>query len=354
MNEDQQITPKSSLGTACTPSSYSRLIARVLGLQARELPRLLTQSGISVDELMQDDTLLTSVQQVQILQNALRMSDDELFGLRLGQHLTLSTHGALGFMASSSPNLLIALRAFQIYLPTRVDLFHIDLKRNENCWEVSCSFDVALNDDVQRVIAETLASVLHQCAELIIGKPMEDVNICFAHHEPAYHERYSDFLPGSFEFASPQLTLKVPESLCEIPNASANRESYSLAMLQCQSMLEQLPKRTSSYTQKIKKMMLSHPPGALCEEEGAAMLFISKRTLARKLKAENSSFQKIRDETLSQQASSYLRDTDMSVNTIAAILNYHDGSNFRRAFKRWFEMSPDQYRKQSLDSVVTN
>ena len=81
------------------------------------------------------------------------------------------------------------------------------------------------------------------------------------------------------------------------------------------------------------------------------MLFISKRTLARRLKLENSSFQKIRDEIMSQQASSYLLESDMSVNTIAALLNYHDGSNFRRALKRWFKMSPDQYRKQSLGLI---
>ena len=93
-------------------------------------------------------------------------------------------------------------------------------------------------------------------------------------------------------------------------------------------------------------MMLSHPPGVLNEEEAAAALFVGKRTLARKLSQENTGFRQIREEILSQQASGYLRDSQMSVEAIAALLNYHDSANFRRAFKRWFQLSPDQYRQQ--------
>ena len=78
----------------------------------------------------------------------------------------------------------------------------------------------------------------------------------------------------------------------------------------------------------------------------AAQLFISKRTLARRLRAEGTGFRQIRDEIISQQATGYLRDSHMSVEAIAALLNYHDSANFRRAFKRWFQVSPDQYRQR--------
>ena len=348
MNEKIQANPRSATETARIPSNYSRLIARVLGLQASELSALITQTGISVDQLMQEDTLLTSTQQIQILQNALRLSDDEMFGLRLGQCLTPTTHGAMGFMASSSPNLFVALRAFQTYLPTRIDFFHLELKRSKKFWECYCHFDVPLNDDINRVIAEAIASILLQCAEFIIGQPVEDARIYFSCSEPGYSQRYSEFLPGSIEFSAPHLMVKLPAHLCEIPNASANHENYLLALQQCQSMLEQLPAQPNNCTHRIQKMMLSHPPGVLSEEEAAAMLFISKRTLARRLKLEGSNFRNIRDEMLSQQASSYLQNSDMSVDAIAAVLNYHDSSNFRRAFKRWFQLTPDQYRKISV------
>lgn len=352
MNDKTQAIPQIAHESACIPSNYSRLIARVLGLSARELPALIAQTEISVDQLMQEDTLLTSSQQIQILQNALRLSDDEIFGLRLGQYLTPTTHGAMGFMASSSPNLLVALRAFQTYLPTRVDFSHLELQRRKEYWECYCYFDVELNADIHRVLSEAYASILFQCAEFIIGQPMEDAHICFSYSEPSYSQHYCEFLPGSIEFSAPQLVLKLPADLCEIPNASANHENYLLALRQCQSMLEQLPSETNKCSHRIQKMMLSHPPGVLSEEEAAAMLFISKRTLARRLKLEGSNFRKIRDDILSQQASSYLKNSDISVDAIAAVLNYHDSSNFRRAFKRWFQRTPEEYRKQSLSPHI--
>lgn len=334
-------------GSACIPTNYSRLVARVLDLQARELPTLLHETGISADQLMQETTRLTSTQQIQILKNALRLADDDMFGLRLGQRLTPTTHGALGFMTNSSPNLLVALEAFKTYLPTRIDFFHFDLTRKAGYWECSGIFDVTLDEDVQRIFAEVVASVLLQCAEFIIGRPVEEAHILFPHAEPGYGQYYSQFLPGTIEFSSSRLALRIPAALCEIPNASANHENYLLALKQCQSMLEKLPSRGGNCTQQLKKMMLSHPPGVLSEEEAAALLFVSKRTLARRLKLEGSNFREIRDEMLSQQASSYLRESEMSVDAIASLLNYHDSSNFRRAFKRWFGLTPDQYRKQS-------
>ena len=93
-------------------------------------------------------------------------------------------------------------------------------------------------------------------------------------------------------------------------------------------------------------MILSYPPGTLSEEEAASALFISKRTLARKLKTEGTGFRQIRDKILSQQAASHLSDSQLSIEAIAALLNYHDSANFRRAFKRWFQMPPEQYRRQ--------
>ena len=90
--------------------------------------------------------------------------------------------------------------------------------------------------------------------------------------------------------------------------------------------------------------MLAHPLSQLSEENVAAALFISKRTLARRLKQEGVSFREIKDSILSKQASSYLLETELSVDAIASLLNYHDSANFRRAFKRWFNIPPNNYR----------
>lgn len=333
--------------TACIPSNYSRLIARELGLQARELPALLDGTRLTVDQFMQEETCLTAGEQIRILDNGLRLSADEAFGLRLGQRLTPSTHGAVGFLASSSPNLLLAMEAFQTFIPTRMHFARLELRRSQVWLECDVHFDLDLSTDIHRALSETVAVIFFECAEFIVGEPLTGVTTSFSHDRPAYGARYADFLPGRLVFSAPRLTIKIPMHSCVVPNASANYENYQLAMHQCETMLAQLPSNRHSSTYRVQKMMLSHPPGVLTEDEAAAALFVSKRTLARRLRREGTSFRRIRDDILSRQAGDYLRESRMSVDAIASLLNYHDSANFRRAFKRWFQLTPDQYRQQA-------
>jgi len=339
-------TPQSVANIACIPSNYSRLIARVLELQVRELPALLALTQVTIEQFMQEDFLLTSQQQIQILHNSLRMSDDEAFGLRLGNRLTPPTHGAMGFLANSSPNLFMAIKGIQTYLPTRMNFARLELVTNQEWLECYYYIDLDVSDDIRRCLSEISAIIFFQCAEFIVGRPLDEAITCFSHAEPGYSHRYSDYLPGQFEFSTAHIMIKVPMYLCQVPNVSANHENYLLALQQCEIMLKQLHSNKGSCKYQIQKMMLSHPPGVLSEEEAAAALFISKRTLARRLQQEGTGFRQIRDEILSQQASAHLRDSRMSIEAIAALLNYHDSANFRRAFKRWFRLSPDQFRQQ--------
>lgn len=329
------------------PSNYSRLMARELGLTARQLPGLLRGTGLGVAQFLSEDRLLTTAQQLQILRNALLLSGQPEFGLRLGKRLTPATHGAMGFAASSSPDLLTALQAIHSFLPIRASYIQLHLRQTEEHLECRLKVQGSLDDDIQRCLADTVVKALFEFGEFIVGRPLHEAETCFAHPAPEYRAIYSDYLPGQIRFGCDQLTLKLPMALCREPNASANHENYRLALQQCESMLAQLQTHKPSYQTRLKKMMLSHPPGTLSEDEAAASLFMSKRSLARKLKQEHSGFRQVRDEILSQQAASYLCDSQLSIEAIAALMNYHDSANFRRAFKRWFGQPPEQYRQHA-------
>ncbi len=334
-----------STDASSIPSSYSRLIARVLQLSERDLMSLLHSTQLSSKQFLQEDLLITAQQQVQIIENALALSEDQAFGLQLGKQLTPPTHGAMGFLAYSSPDFLTAMKAFQTYSPTRNNFTRIEVHAEGEWLRCYYNIDLDISSDIQRCITEAAAMSLFECAKFIIGREISEAVTYFAHPEPEYSHRYQDYLPGEFQFDSDLTFAKIPISVCQIPSVSANHENYLLAMRQCEPMLSQLHAHKDTCQYQLQKMMLSHPPGQLSEEAAAAALFISKRTLARRLAKEGTSYRQIRDDILSQQASKYLSDDHLSVEAIAALLNYHDSSNFRRAFKRWFSMTPDQYRK---------
>ncbi len=341
-----QQLPYPQSNVASNPASYSRLIARELGLTPAGLAPLLTGTGLTAEYLLAEDSLLTTQQQVQVLNNALDMSDDPAFGFRLGHRLTPATHGAMGFLTLSSGNLMEAMQAIHLYAPTRMNFVRIEVQDQGRWLECYGHFDVPLRDELRRCLSEAFITMFFETAKSILGRPAHEVETFFNHIPPPHQEQYREYLPGPLHFSADQFMVKIPKAVCLYPNNAANHESYQLALQQCEKMLSQLGSDAQSTRYRVEKMMLSCPPGTLTEEEAAAALFMSKRTLARKLKQEGSGFRSIRDQLLSQQAKEYLRDSRLTTDTIAALLNYHDSANFRRAFKRWFAMTPEQYRNR--------
>ena len=335
------------LTAASIPSNYSRLIARELGLQARELPGLLAHSGLTTAEFLNEGQRLTAAQQAQILGNALVLAGDPAFGLRLGARLNPSTHGAVGLLAHSSPNLRIALDTICRYAHTQMSLVRLELMQTPDALTCACTFQLALSADQMRCASDTMATIFFAFAEFIVGRPVHEAAVEFAHPQPSYRDQYAERLPGRLRFDVDQFRLIVPTSVADVPNASANRQSFQLAQRQCETMLAQLVGDPNSWTMRVQKLMLSQPLGTLTETEAAKALFMTKRTLARRLNAEGTGYREIREDILSQQASGYLADSELPVDAIASMLGYHDAANFRRAFKRWFGLPPSAYRQQS-------
>jgi AraC-like DNA-binding protein len=88
------------------------------------------------------------------------------------------------------------------------------------------------------------------------------------------------------------------------------------------------------------------PDGEPRREDVAGMLFMSERTLQRRFQDEGISFQRLLDETRKDLAQQYLRQPRLSLAQTAYLLGFSDQSNLHRACRRWFEMSPGQYRSR--------
>jgi AraC-like DNA-binding protein len=89
------------------------------------------------------------------------------------------------------------------------------------------------------------------------------------------------------------------------------------------------------------------PGGAAGQEQVAARLYRSASTLQRQLTAEGTSYRNVLDATRRELAEAYLRDTRHSQAETAFLLGFADQGNFARAFKRWTNLTPGQYRKQT-------
>src|SRR5262249_19311582 len=86
------------------------------------------------------------------------------------------------------------------------------------------------------------------------------------------------------------------------------------------------------------------PDGEPLRTAVAAALEMSERTLQRRLEAEETSFQRLLDDTRRELAQQYLGQTEVSLADACYLLGFRDLSSFFRMSKRWFGTSPRQYR----------
>jgi len=90
------------------------------------------------------------------------------------------------------------------------------------------------------------------------------------------------------------------------------------------------------------------PDGEPSRREVASELAMSERTLARRLSDRDYTFSSLVDEVRGQLAKEYLRQSRFSVTDVAFLLGFSDQSNFARAFKRWTDQSPSEFRSRAL------
>ncbi len=106
--------------------------------------------------------------------------------------------------------------------------------------------------------------------------------------------------------------------------------------------------RNSNMTSKVSSALLTQLPlghadvVTVCEELG-----VSRSTLQRRLRNEETTFQEILDTTRKDLALRYLTKSTLANEEISHLLAYSDPNSFFRSFRRWTGLSPSDVRLQA-------
>jgi len=105
---------------------------------------------------------------------------------------------------------------------------------------------------------------------------------------------------------------------------------------------------------RLESLLLNHLPlGHLSLNDIAAHLNLSQRTFQRRLQEKGLSYQQVLDELRQKQALHWVQLDYLSMGEISYRLGFNHPANFSRAFKRWFDESPQELRCQlSVHEIV--
>lgn len=326
------------------PATYVRLLARELRLDAAGQTLLLAGTSLVPADLAVLDQTISQPDQIRIVGNALRLAGRADFGLEMATRMPVAAHGPLGSLLSAAPTLLEAWAAMARYHALRIP--GVQLSRAFAGEHMAIRIELQLPlDAIGLFCIEAMAVTVQRSIELVIGRRLREAEIRFAYPAPAHAEAYARYFNSPYVFDAEETVVRVPLKLLEQPNPFRDSAAYEQALRQCEQ-LEQAQRQSGGWGQRITRLLQQHPGQLWSLASMADHHGLSPRTLMRYLKAEGSSYQALLDAELARQAEAHFSSGRHTVESVALALGYHDATAFRRAFQRWFGMSPSAWLRQ--------
>jgi len=283
---------------------------------------------------------ITVDQEDLIYQNILNQTEDRLIGLKLGSYFKLESYGALGFTIMSSKTVGDSIDIATQYHTLTFTRSSISKVISDNTAGVKFTGYSCANSDVARVMSDRDLSASKEAlsyhGRLLI--PLSCVCSEYASHDDLVG--YSEFFGCEIELGCDSSQLHFDKGYLNQLLPLADHATYNLCKKQCDANLSELAGRLDlSFYRLVYKLISEDLNEFSSLDRVASNMRLNPRTLRRKLKSENTSFQQILQMVRTDKAKQLLSN-DVPVNLISEQLGYSEPANFSNAFKKWTGVSP--------------
>ncbi|MBF6237253.1 AraC family transcriptional regulator [Nocardia otitidiscaviarum] len=324
-------------------TSGVRVLTRLAEERGMPAADCLAGTGLPTTALVDPSAEITAGQELTVMRALLaRFGREPGLGVAAGalDHVCLHGPWGLSLIGSRSPRdaVDVALRY--------VDLSFVGggLSFEESEGEARLRFDGdEVPADVRSFLVErVMTGVLLLGRELFTtGVPVRRIG--FRHRRPADTTRYRDILGIEPTFDHPVDEIAFDSACLDSAPPRANEWARSTCEQLCRELLSRRQARTG-VAGAVRDLLVRDPAEIPDQTAVAAQLYMSQRTLSRRLHEEGTSFRALLDEVRQTLSEELLDHTDMTTEQVAARLGYAEAASFIRAFRRWKGCPPQEYR----------
>lgn len=334
------VTPAPAVHTVAI--AFARSALRAVAPAARA--RLLREVGVAPAALADDAARLPAAAFGALWLAVARELDDEFFGLDSRRmkpgSFALLTHAVAG-EPSVGRALSAVLRGFALLLD---DIAARLVLAGGEARIVVDNRIVAQPqpDEARRFADETLLVMVHGLLCWLAGRRVAPLRLEWAHPRPAHADEYDRmFTPAvRFDAVATVLVFDARVLLAPVAVSAASLKAF-LRDAPSSVFLKQVA--GSTWADRLRRELrgASVPPTI---DALASRHRLSPATLRRRLDAEGTSWQRLKDEVRRDQAIRHLAERNLPLADIAERLGFADPSAFHRAFRKWTGTAPGQWR----------
>ncbi len=266
------------------------------------------------------------------------------FGLMLGRRQDLSILGAIFLAIANSSTVRQGIEICARYLHVHNPALTLTLAPVPRTQREFLDVQLELRNPARsEQNAERMLASIHKALRQLGGPAYKPQQVWITHAPLSPMATYKEVFGVAPVFNRPRLGISIERAVLDAWRSGGSSQLRQIA----ETYLRQLsPSRDNSFTTRVAGVARSLLRGRECTpEQTAIVLGIHPRTLQRRLQAEGTSFEKIKDDMRREMAESLLAQPRVSLSQIALMLDYADLSTFSRSCRRWFGRSPSMVRR---------
>lgn len=331
-------TEKALNAAAFFHPAYVRLLLRFAQAEGIDAVRLMSGCSLTHAEMMERELDVALADVRQIVTAMQRHVARPTLALEAGLQIDTAAHGVLSALLANSRDLRQAIGALQRFLTLRARSFELELDTQAGGMRLTILGDCT-SLDISAFLLDYTAAMTSRMLRVIAGPAMREVRLELPWAEPRWSGFYGQ-LAGQLTFRAPRMAFWLPNTVLDAPNPTASSRSFRRAWDEAEAELGAIRHRASLQDRILDMLASASSEGWPTQDDIAARLAISRRTLVNRLNREGTRFRDLLDASRRDRAVWQIKHTNTPIGTIAVTLGYTDVSNFSRAFRRWYGYTP--------------
>lgn len=308
---------------------------------------LLRASNIDPAALADGDAYLSYRRVINVVERAAAELKAPDFGLRMAQKTGAGMLGPLSVAMYNAETvrdaITIAQRFFHFHNPAVI----ISLARFDDVCDF-INLDVRMRRPPKHPQTfERGIATLHGFLGTVCGAAYKPREVRFTHAPLSPLPVYRAVFGVTPTFEAPECGIALMRTLIDAPQMGSNPQVRRIAEHFLESVAPPATHAEDLIAARARQIIERLLRAGEFEQGDVARAFgLHERTLQRRLKAEGTSFETLRDEARRDWARNLLGQRNVPLSHIAEVLGYAEASAFTRASQRWFGASPREVRRR--------
>ncbi|MCC6194698.1 MAG: AraC family transcriptional regulator ligand-binding domain-containing protein, partial [Burkholderiales bacterium] len=273
---------------------------------------------------LDDPDLMIPAQSVgRLLELAAARGAEPAFGLRLAESRRLSNLGPLALLVRDAPTLRETLEALVTHIHVHNEALSVHVEQVGNL--VTIREELEPGPAPVRQATELVVGVTFRVLAIFMGAGWRPRLVCFSHRAPQSMAVHRRVLGRAVEFGHQFNGIVCDMKDLDTPNPGAD----PVLARYTRSLLDRVRRKHPSVTDRVRELVVLLLPRGHCRAKAIAQhLGADRRTIARHLADEGTTFTAVVDGVRGELLSRYLADGGLPLSEVSALLGFSDPSVF--------------------------